>query len=108
MPQTLIHLGHVAPSSSAEVAVGGAVPASHVWETRVWVANKTGAALTFRVRQAYADAAAVDAQYRAYDATLGANDLVALPVFPMQPTDKLYFAASGAGLICIADALDCS
>lgn len=108
MAQAWIHVGAYGGSSTSEQAIGAAVPSSHTWQVKVWVANRTGGALTFRVRQAYADAAAANDHYRAYDASCPANDIVVLPIFEMSTTDKLYFTQSANGLTCIADALDIS
>lgn len=106
MAQTWINVGHVAPAGTTETAVGSAVPSSHVYEVKAWVANRTAAPITFKLRHAFADAAAADDQYRAYDASVPANDIVVLPIFVMVATDKLYFTQASAGLTCIADALD--
>lgn len=101
------NVGHVAPAGTAETAVGSATPASKIWEVKVWVTNRTAGALTFTVRQAFADAVAANDQYRAGPtASCPANDIVVLPVFVMVATDKLYFTQSAAGLTCIADALE--
>jgi hypothetical protein len=107
MPQTLIHVGAVAPSTTAEAAVGSAVPASTTWQVKVWVTNLDGSDHTFTVRQAYADAGADNTQYRAKSANCKAADgIVVLPTFEMSTTDKLYFTSSaGNGLACIADAV---
>jgi hypothetical protein len=105
MAQAWVHVGAVAPADATEVAVGSAVAASTTWQAKVWVANRTAGDLTFRVRQAYADAGADNTQYRAYDANCPANDIVVLPIFEVSTTDRLYFKQSAAGLTCIIDAL---
>lgn len=106
MAQTWINVGHVAPAGTVETAVGSAVPANHLYEVKVWVTNRTGAPITFKLRHAFADAAAANDQYRAYDSPVPANDIVVLPLFVMVATDKLYFTQASAGLTCLADALD--
>lgn len=108
MAQTWSQLGHYGGSSTAEQALGAAVPSSHTYQTKVWVANRTGGALTFRVRHAYADAAADNSHYRAYDATCAANDFIVLPSFIMVATDKLYITQSADGLTFHAEILDLS
>lgn len=108
MAQIPIHVGHYGGSSTGEQAIGSAVPSGHTYQVKVWITNRTGASKTCRVRQAYADAAAVNDQYRAYDSVIPATDIVVLPTFTMVATDKLYFTQSADGLTCIADALDIS
>lgn len=108
MAQAWIRLGSYGGSSTAEQAIGVAVPASHVYQVKVWVANRTGGALTFRVRHAFLDAAADNSHYRAYDASVPANDFVVLPLFQMIATDKLYVKQSADGLTFVADVLDIS
>lgn len=106
MPQTPIHVGHYGGSSTSEQAIGAAVGSGHTWQVKAWVTNRTGAAKTFRLRQAYAGAAAANDQYRAYDAVVPSTDIVVLPIFTMVATDALYFTQSADGLTCIVEALD--
>lgn len=108
MAQAWSQLGHYGGSSTSEQALGGTVPSSHTWQTKVWVANRTAGALTFRVRHAYADVAADNSHYRAYDASCPANDFIVLPSFIMAATDKLYIKQSADGLTFHAEILDIS
>ncbi len=108
MAQAWIRVGSYGGNSTSEQAIGSAVPSSHVYQVKVWVANRTGGTLTFRIRHAFLDAGADNSHYRAYDTNCAAGDFVVLPLFPMIATDKLYFKQSADGLTCIADALDIS
>ena len=108
MAQAWIRVGSYGGSSTAEQAIGSAVPGAHTYQVKVWITNRTAGALTFRIRHAFLDAAADNSHYRAYDATCPANDIVVLPLFDMIATDKLYFTQSANGLTCIADAMDVS
>lgn len=108
MAQSWIRVGSYGGSSTSEQPLGSAVPSSHVYQVKVWVTNRTGAAKTCRLRHAFLDAAADNSHYRAYDASIAANDFVVFPQFIMIATDKLYVTQSADGLTFIADALDIS
>jgi hypothetical protein len=107
MAQVWKVLGKAAPANTTEVAVGAAIAASHTYQVKLWIANRTASPIVFRVRHAYADAAAANDQYLAYGASCPANDFIVLPQFILETTDKLYVVGD-TGLTFIAYALDMS
>jgi hypothetical protein len=95
--------------TSDAAITASAVPSNHTYQARVWVTNEDSVDRTFRIRHAFADAGAATDQYKAYDAVVKANDFVVLPIFIVNPTDKLYGLASVASKVAVqVDILDMS
>lgn len=65
----------------------------------LWIANRTGGALTFRVWMRKQNEADANKQYLFYDYPINPNDAFSLQVgWGMEPGDVLKVRASGAGL----------
>jgi hypothetical protein len=106
MAQAWTNWGSYGGSSTSEQQIGSNVTASHTYLAKVWVANRTAGALTFRVRTGTGTPG--NADYRAYDASCAANDIVALPQFVVVAGEGLYVKQSADGLTFRADILDLS
>ena len=92
-------LGQVNPSATTLTTLYTAPASTQAVISTIVIANLTGTAATFRIAVRVAGASIANAQYLAYDITVGAADSTALTLgITMNATDVLSVYASTANL----------
>ncbi len=90
-------LGQEAPSATTATELY-VVPSAKQATCKVIVAERGGAAATFRVSIRVGGAGAANEQYIAYDTAIAANDSLATVSFMVNEDDEVYVYASSANL----------
>lgn len=90
-------LGQSAPSATTSTDLYTVPSATQTIVSTITVCNRDTAAGTFRISVSPDGAALANSQYLAYDASLGANETVALTLgITIDATDKIRVYASSA------------
>jgi hypothetical protein len=92
-------LGQSAPSATTSTDLYTVPSATEAVVSSIVIANRDSAAATFRLSFAPAGAALADAQYSAYDVTVGGGDSTIITIgATLAATDKIRVYASSANL----------
>lgn len=103
MPTTYKILGQSAPSATTSTDLYTVPSATQTVVSSVVVCNRDSAAATYRISTSIAGAALANAQYVAYDVTVGGNDSTIITIgATLAATDKIRVYASTANLTFIA------
>ena len=99
MPTTYKILGQSAPSATTSTDLYTVPSATQTVVSSIVVCNRDSAAATYRISAASAGAALANAQYIAYDVTVGGNDSTIITIgATLGATDKIRVYASTANL----------
>jgi len=99
MPTIYKILGQSAPSAATSTDLYTVPAATDAVVSSIVVANRDSAAATYRISTAIAGAALANAQYIAYDVTVGGNDSTIITIgATLDATDKIRVYASTANL----------
>jgi hypothetical protein len=99
MPTNYKILGQVATSATTSTDLLTVASSTQVVVSSIVVANRDSAAATYRISAASAGAAIGNAQYLAYDVTVGGSDSTVLTLgITLSATDKIRVYASNANL----------
>lgn len=99
MPTNYKILGQSAPSATTSTDLYTVPSATQTVVSSIVVCNRDSAAATYRISAASAGAALANAQYIAYDVTVGGNDSTIITIgATLGATDKIRVYASTANL----------
>ncbi len=99
MPTTYKILAQSAPSATTSTDLYTVPSATQTVVSSIVVCNRDSAAATYRISAASAGAALANAQYIAYDVTVGGNDSTIITIgATLGATDKIRVYASTANL----------
>jgi hypothetical protein len=99
MPTNYKILGQVATSATTSTDLLTVASSTQVVVSSIVVANRDTAAATYRISAASAGASIANAQYLAYDVTVGGSDSTVLTLgITLSATDKIRVYASNANL----------
>ena len=99
MPTNYKILGQSAPSATTSTDLYTVPSATQTVVSSIVVCNRDSAAATYRISAASAGAVLANAQYIAYDVTVGGNDSTIITIgATLGATDKIRVYASTANL----------
>lgn len=99
MPTNYKILGQVATSATTSTDLLTVASSTQVVVSSIVVCNRDSAAATYRISAASAGASIANAQYLAYDVTVGGSDSTVLTLgITLNATDKIRVYASNGNL----------
>ena len=99
MPTTYKILGQSAPSATTSTDLYTVPSSTQAVVSSIVVCNRDSAAATYRISTAIDGASLANAQYIAYDVTVGGNDSTIITIgATLGDTDKIRVYASSANL----------